>query len=141
MRGKKVTNLVKLKVSEYPRIDSIVEGLEMKKELTNNKDVNSSIQSKNKINREIERQAIKNINIENKIEEYRKWQSIIKNELELIKETDSETYNIVYSKCLGATFENIENELYLGHRTVTRLYNNFIIEISFLAIKNGLISI
>lgn len=141
MRVKKITNLVKLKVSEYPRIDSIVEGLEMKKELTNNKDVNSSIQSKNKINREIERQAIKNINIENKIEEYRKWQSIIKNELELIKETDFETYNIVYSKCLGATFENIENELYLGHRTVTRLYNNFIIEISFLAIKNGLVSI
>ena len=63
MRVKKITNLVKLKVSEYPRIDSIVEGLEMKKELTNNKDVNSSIQSKNKINREIERQAIKNINI------------------------------------------------------------------------------
>ena len=48
---------------------------------------------------------------------------------------------IIYSKCLGATFENIENELYLGHRTDTRLYNNFIIEISFLAIKNGLISI
>ena len=77
MRVKKVTNLVKLKVSQYPRIDSIVEGLEMKKELTNNKDVNSSIQSKNKINREIERQAIKNINIENKIEEYRKWQSMV----------------------------------------------------------------
>ena len=48
---------------------------------------------------------------------------------------------IVYSKCLGAIIENIENELYLGHRTVTRLYNNFIIEISFLAIKNGLVSI
>lgn len=35
----------------------------------------------------------------------------------------------------------LKNELYLGHRTVTRLYNNFIIEISFLAIKNGLVSI
>lgn len=141
MRVKKILNYVKSKVSEYPRIDSIVECLELKKDIPNNVDVNSFIRSKNKVNRGIETQAIKNINIDKKIEEYKKWQSLIKNELDLIKNTDLETYKIVNSKFSGATFENIENELFIGDRTVKRLYNDFIIEISFLAIKNGLIHI
>lgn len=140
MRVKKILNYVKSKVSEYPRIDSIVECLELKKDIPNNVDVNSFIRSKNKVNRTVESQAIKNINIDKKIEEYKKWQSLIKKELDLIKNTDSDTYNIVNSRFSGATFEKIENELFIGDRTVKRLYNDFIIEISFLAIKNGLIS-
>ena len=138
MRVKKILNYVKSKVSEYPRIDSIVECLELKKDIPNNVDVNSFIRSKNKVNRTVESQAIKNINIDKKIEEYKKWQSLIKKELDLIKNTDLDTFNIVNSRFSGATFEKIENELFIGDRTVKRLYNDFIIEISFLAIKNGL---
>lgn len=141
MRVKKILNYVKSKVSEYPRIDSIVECLELKKDIPNNVDVNSFIRSKNKVNRTVESQAIKNINIDKKIEEYKKWQSLIKKELDLIKNTDLDTFNIVNSRFSGATFEKIENELFIGDRTVKRLYNDFIIEISFLAIKNGLIHI
>ena len=141
MRVKKILNYVKSKVSEYPRIDSIVECLELKKDIPNNVDVNSFIRSKNKVNRSVESQAIKNINIDKKIEEYKKWQSLIKKELDLIKNTDLDTFNIVNSRFSGATFEKIENELFIGDRTVKRLYNDFIIEISFLAIKNGLIHI
>ena len=141
MRVKKILNYAKSKVSEYPRIDSIVECLELKKDIPNNVDVNSFIRSKNKVNRTVESQAIKNINIDKKIEEYKKWQSLIKKELDLIKNTDLDTFNIVNSRFSGATFEKIENELFIGDRTVKRLYNDFIIEISFLAIKNGLINI
>ena len=141
MRVKKILNYAKSKVSEYPRIDSIVECLELKKNIPNSVDVNSFIRSKNKINRTVETQAIKNINIDKKIEEYKKWQSLIKKELDLIKNTDLDTFNIVNSRFSGATFEKIENELFIGDRTVKRLYNDFIIEISFLAIKNGLIHI
>lgn len=141
MRVKKILNYAKSKVSEYPRINSIVECLELKKDIPNNVDVNSFIRSKNKVNRTVESQAIKNINIDKKIEEYKKWQSLIKKELDLIKNTDLDTFNIVNSRFSGATFEKIENELFIGDRTVKRLYNDFIIEISFLAIKNGLIHI
>ena len=141
MRVKKILNYAKSKVSEYPRIDSIIECLELKKDIPKNVDVNSFIRSKNKVNRTVESQAIKNINIEKKIEEYKKWQSLIKKELDLIKNTDLDTFNIVNSRFSGATFEKIENELFIGDRTVKRLYNDFIIEISFLAIKNGLIHI
>lgn len=73
MRVKKILNYAKSKVSEYPRIDSIVECLELKKDIPNNVDVNSFIRSKNKVNRTVESQAIKNINIDKKIEEYKKW--------------------------------------------------------------------
>ena len=46
--------------------------------------MNSFIRSKNKVNRTVESQAIKNINIDKKIEEYKKWQSLIKKELDLM---------------------------------------------------------
>ena len=141
MRVKKILNYAKSKVSEYPRIDSIVECLELKKNIPNNVDVNSFIRSKNKVNRTVESQAIKNINIDKKIEEYKKWQTLIKKELDLIKNTDLDTFNIVNSRFSGAKIKKIENELFIGDRTVKRLYNDFIIEISFLAIKNGLIHI
>ena len=94
MRIKRILNFVKVKVSEYPRIDSIVESLEEQKETSNNRDINSFIRSKNRINRNIEFQAMKNIDIDNKIEEYRKWQSIIKEELKLIENTDNERREI-----------------------------------------------
>lgn len=141
MRIKRILNFVKVKVSEYPRIDSIVESLEEQKETSNNRDINSFIRSKNRINRNIEFQAMKNIDIDNKIEEYRKWQSIIKEELKLIENTDNETFKIIESRLSGATFEKIQEELYLGHRTVMGLYNNFIMEVTLLALKNDLISI
>ena len=141
MRIKRILNFVKVKVSEYPRIDSIVENLEEQKETSNSRDINSFIKSKNRINRNIEFQAMKNIDIDSKIEEYRKWQSIIKEELKLIENTDNETFKIIESRLSGATFEKIQEELYLGHRTVMGLYNNFIMEVTLLALKNDLISI
>lgn len=141
MRIKEIMNYVKIKVSEYPKIDSIIEGLELNKEIENNRDINSYIQSKNKINRTVEVQAIKNVNIDKKIKEYKKWKEIIKKELEELKETDNEVYKIVVFKFTGYSFEKIKDELYLGERTVVNLYNDFIVEISLLAIKNGIINI
>ena len=49
MRVKKILSYVKLKVKEYPKIDSIIEGLELSKETQSNRDINSFIKSKNKI--------------------------------------------------------------------------------------------
>lgn len=141
MKIKEIMSYVKVKISEYPKIDSIIEGLELNKEIENNRDINSYIQSKNKISRSVEVQAIKNVNIDKKIEEYKKWKEIIKKELEELKETDNEVYKIVVFKFTGYSFEKIKDELYLGERTVVNLYNDFITEISLLAIKNGIIHI
>ena len=141
MRVKKILSYVKLKVKEYPKIDSIIEGLELSKETQSNGDINSFIKSKNKINRTTEIQAVKNINIDKKIEEYRKWQKLIQDELKELKIKDNDVYKIVFFKFTGYSFDKIKDELYLGERTVINLYNDFIIEITLLAIKNGLIHI
>ena len=141
MRIKKILSYVKLKVKEYPKIDSIIEGLELSKETQSNRDINSFIKSKNKINRTTEIQAVKNISIDKKIEEYRKWQKLIQDELKELKIKDNDVYKIVFFKFTGYSFDKIKDELYLGERTVINLYNDFIIEITLLAIKNGLIHI
>ena len=141
MRVKKILSYVKLKVKEYPKIDSIIEGLELSKETQSNRDINSFIKSKNKINRTTEIQAVKNISIDKKIEEYRKWQKLIQDELKELKIKDNDVYKIVFFKFTGYSFDKIKDELYLGERTVINLYNDFIIEITLLAIKNGLINI
>lgn len=141
MRVKKILSYVKLKVKEYPKIDSIIEGLELSKETQSNRDINSFIKSKNKINRTTEIQAVKNISIDKKIEEYRKWQKLIQDELKELKIKDNDVYKIVFFKFTGYSFDKIRDELYLGERTVINLYNDFIIEITLLAIKNGLIHI
>lgn len=39
----------------------------------------------------------------------------------------------------GYSFERIKDELLLGERTVTRLYNDFVLEVAILAVKNGMI--
>ena len=49
--------------------------------------------------------------------------------------------NANYSKAKIVYIDKIKDELYLGERTVINLYNDFIIEITLLAIKNGLIHI
>lgn len=141
MRVKKILSYVKLKVKEYPKIDSIIEGLELSKETQSNRDINSFIKNKNKINRTTEIQAVKNISIDKKIEEYRKWQKLIQDELKELKIKDNDVYKIVFFKFTGYSFDKIKDELYLGERTVINLYNDFIIEITLLAIKNGLIHI
>lgn len=141
MRVKKILSYVKLKVKEYPKIDSIIEGLELSKETQSNRDINSFIKSKNKINITTEIQAVKNISIDKKIEEYRKWQKLIQDELKELKIKDNDVYKIVFFKFTGYSFDKIKDELYLGERTVINLYNDFIIEITLLAIKNGLIHI
>ena len=141
MRVKKILSYVKLKVKEYPKIDSIIEGLELSKETQSNRDINSFIKSKNKINRTTEIQAVKNISIDKKIEEYRKSQKLIQDEHKELKIKDNDVYKIVFFKFTGYSFDKIKDELYLGERTVINLYNDFIIEITLLAIKNGLIHI
>ena len=122
-------------------MDSIIEGLELRKETEKSKDVNSFIRSKNKVSKNTEEQVLKNINIDKKIDEYKKWQNLIRNELEELRIKDSDLYKIVIFKITGYSFEKIKSELYLGERTVINLYNNFIIQISLLAVKYGLIHI
>ena len=54
-------------ISEYPRIDTIIQGLEMKKDNLNYRDINAFIRCNNKINRITEIQAINSAVLMNKL--------------------------------------------------------------------------
>lgn len=141
MKSDKYIKYVKEIISEYPRIDTIIQSLEMKKDISNNRDVNSFIRSKNKINRTTEIQAINSVNIDEQIESYRKWQELVNNELEEIKTTDNDVYKVVKSKFAGATFDNIENETFIGRQRAIKLYYDFVVNITLLAVNNKLIKL
>lgn len=138
--NKEKINKILFYLYNYENIDDLIE--QRKNEIIDTVNVSSIawIKSKQGNGNTLEDQVIKLIE-DPLILEYKRWQSLIKKELDLIKNTDLDTFNIVNSRFSGATFEKIENELFIGDRTVKRLYNDFIIEISFLAIKNGLIHI
>ena len=67
MKVKEILSYIKAKVSEYPKMDSIIGGLELRKETEKSKDVNSFIRSKNKVNKNTEEQVLRNVNIDKKL--------------------------------------------------------------------------
>ena len=69
---KKVKKIIRKKLYEYPIYDRLINELELEKDTTEGRDINSSIRSKNKISRTTEGQVIKNISIDVKINEYKK---------------------------------------------------------------------
>ena len=79
MVTKKVKKIVRKKIYEYPIYDRLINELELEKDATEGRDINTSIKSKNKINRRVETQVIKNISIDNKIKEYKQWKELIDN--------------------------------------------------------------
>ena len=78
MVTKKVKKIIRKKLYEYPIYDRLINELELEKDTTEGRDINSSIRSKNKINRGIESQVIKNISIDNKIMFFKSLENVIK---------------------------------------------------------------
>lgn len=77
MVTKKVKKIIRKKLYEYPIYDRLINELELEKDTVSGGDINSSIRSKNKISRATEGQVIKNISIDSKINEYKKWKKLI----------------------------------------------------------------
>lgn len=88
MVAKKVKKIIRKKLYEYPIYDRLINELELEKDTVSGGDVNSSIRSKNKISRETEGQVIKNISIDSKINEYKKWKELIDNVLQDFRKCD-----------------------------------------------------
>ena len=72
MKINRVKRIVRKNLRDYSNFEQIIEDLEKSKDIVKSRDINSSIQSKNKISNSVEVQAIRNINIDMKIEEIRK---------------------------------------------------------------------
>ena len=137
---KKVKKIIRKKLYEYPIYDRLINELELEKDTIGGRDINSSIRSKNKINRAVESQVIKNINIDGKINEYKKWKELIDIVLQELRKSDKTKLKIIEYKFFGNVPEDIiADELYVSKTTVRTYINDIYFEIGILATLEGLI--
>jgi hypothetical protein len=141
MRINKVRKIARAKINEYLRIDSIINGLEEQKERAEGKDVNSFIRSKNKVSRGVEGQAINNITIDEKIENYKLWKELIHYLLEDLKLECEVKAKVIEFKIRGGAFEKAEEEVYVSKETARNYFNEFVLEVGIMAVKRNLIEI
>lgn len=141
MVTKKVKKIIRKKLYEYPIYDRLINELELEKDTVSGGDINSSIRSKNKISRATEGQVIKNISIDSKINEYKKWKELIDNVLQDFRKSDKTKLKIVEYKFFGNIPEDIiADELYVSKSTVRSYLKDIYFEIGILATLNNLIS-
>lgn len=141
MVTKKVKKIIRKKLYEYPIYDRLINELELEKDTISGGDINSSIKSKNKISRATEGQVIKNISIDGKINEYKKWKELIDNVLQDFRKCDKTKLKIVEYKFFGNIPEDIiADELYVSKSTVRSYLKDIYFEIGILATLNNLIS-
>lgn len=141
MVTKKVKKIIRKKLYEYPIYDRLINELELEKDTVSGGDINSSIRSKNKISRATEGQVIKNISIDSKINEYKKWKELIDNVLQDFRKCDKTKLKIVEYKFFGNIPEDIiADELYVSKSTVRSYLKDIHFEIGILATLNNLIS-
>lgn len=141
MVTKKVKKIIRKKLYEYPIYDRLINKLELEKDTVSGGDINSSIRSKNKISRATEGQVIKNISIDSKINEYKKWKELIDNVLQDFRKCDKTKLKIVEYKFFGNIPEDIiADELYVSKSTVRSYLKDIYFEIGILATLNNLIS-
>lgn len=141
MVTKKVKKIIRKKLYEYPIYDRLINELELEKDTVSGGDINSSIRSKNKISRTTEGQVIKNISIDSKINEYKKWKELIDNVLQDFRKCDKTKLKIVEYKFFGNIPEDIiADELYVSKSTVRSYLKDIYFEIGILATLNDLIS-
>ena len=141
MVTKKVKKIIRKKLYEYPIYDRLINELELEKDTVSGGDINSSIRSKNKISRATEGQVIKNISIDGKINEYKKWKELIDNVLQDFRKCDKTKLKIVEYKFFGNIPEDIiADELYVSKSTVRSYLKDIYFEIGILATFNNLIN-
>ena len=141
MVTKKVKKIIRKKLYEYPIYERIINELELEKDTTEGGDINSSIRSKNKINRKVESQVIKNMSIDNKIKEYQEWKKLIDNILQEMKKNDKTKLKVVEYKFFGNIPEDvIADELYVSKTTVRTYINDIYFEVGIQAIFNKLLT-
>ena len=141
MVTKKIKKIIRKKLYEYPIYDRLINELELEKDTVSGGDINSSIRSKNKISRATEGQVIKNISIDSKIHEYKKWKELIDNVLQDFRKCDKTKLKIVEYKFFGNIPEDIiADELYVSKSTVRSYLKDIYFEIGILATLNNLIS-
>lgn len=144
MLDKKIVQVVEHYLKLYPFIDREIE--ELKKDIEYNtshsKDVNSNIKPKNKVSKTVENQVVAKLHIEEKIEKYKKWQSIIDKVMNYYRATDSNQYTYLKLKYFKKfSVSRIEIETTFGISLQYKYRQNIVDYIALFAIKEKLLEI
>lgn len=139
MYNSKIIHIVEEHLYTYYSIDYEIRNIKEKYSVTD-KDINSWIKSKGKINRGVEIMALKNIEMENEISNKIKWKLLIDKILEYYKNNEPDKYLYIklryFDKC---STTKIETKMAICRATQARLKSDIVYYIALYAVKEDLI--
>lgn len=139
MYNYKIIHIVEEHLYGYCLVDIEIRNMKEKYSMSD-KDINSWIKSKGKINRGVEIMALKNIEIEEKIKNKIQWKLLIDKILKYYEENEQEKYwYIKYRYFQKCSTTKIEMKMAICRATQARLKSEIIYYIALYAVKEDLI--
>lgn len=139
MYNYKIIHIVEEHLYSYCLVDMEIRDIKQKYSVSD-KDINSWIKSKGKINRGVEIMALKNIEMEEKIKNKIKWKLLIDKILKYYEENEQEKYLYIkyryFQKC---STTKIEMKMAICRATQARLKSEIVYYIALYAVKEKLI--
>jgi len=139
MYNYKIIHIVEEHLYGYCLVDLEIRDIKQKYSVSD-KDINSWIKSKGKINRGVEIMALKNIEMEEKIKNKIKWKLLIDKILKYYEENEQEKYLYIkyryFQKC---STTKIEMKMAICRATQARLKSEIVYYIALYAVKEKLI--
>ena len=139
MYNSKIIHIVEEHLYSYCSIDMEIRDIKLKYSISD-KDINSWIKSKGKINRGVEIIALKNIEMEEKIKYKIQWKLLIDRILKYYEENEQEKYwYIKYRYFQKCSTTKIEMKMAICRATQARLKSEIVYYIALYAVKENLI--
>lgn len=139
MYNYKIIHIVEEHLYSYCLVDMEIRDIKQKYSVSD-KDINSWIKSKGKINRGVEIMALKNIEMEEKIRNKIRWKLLIDKILKYYEENEQEKYMYIkykyFQKC---STTKIEMKMAVCRATQARLKSEIIYYIALYAVKEKLL--
>lgn len=139
MYNYKIIHIVEEHLYSYCLVDMEIRDIKQKYSVSD-KDINSWIKSKGKINRGVEIMALKNIEMEEKIKNKIRWKLLIDKILKYYEENEQEKYMYIkykyFQKC---STTKIEMKMAVCRATQARLKSEIIYYIALYAVKEKLL--
>ena len=139
MYNYKIIHIVEEHLYGYCLVDMEIRDIKQKYSISD-KDINSWIKSKGKINRSVEIMALKNIEMEEKIKYKIQWKLLIDRILKYYEENEQEKYwYIKYRYFQKCSTTKIEMKMAICRATQARLKSEIVYYIALYAVKENLI--
>ncbi len=138
----KIKKDIENKLYSYTYMEYEIEELNKMKEKAKSSDVNSWIKSKGQVSSSVEKEIIKNIDIDKKIEKIQKWKNLIYKIMKHFEENENEKYRYIILKYFRKmSVISIEIKMALPKSTQFKIRDDIILAISLLALKEDIISL